>query len=121
MQEYVGKNRQCNVLPKELFDDLAKRLESGTLRAAVKLLPGNGNTTLIGDLTGLRRFVSGGEEYDVLSLVVAEPIRRRYSSAVPTQKRNVNRTCPFEAVSTIQIFGYGDNPNEFATVYSKVD
>ena len=119
MQEYVGENRQRNVMPAELFADLAERLKSGTLRVAVRLLPNNGNTTLIGDLTCLSRFVFGGKDYDVLSLVVAEPIRRSYSSAVPTQKRNVNRTCPLEAVSTIQIFGYGENKNKFATAYSR--
>ncbi|HIH13970.1 MAG TPA: hypothetical protein HA224_01820 [Nanoarchaeota archaeon] len=121
MQEYVEENGQRNALPTELFDDLVKRLESGTLRAAVKLLPNNGDTMLIGDLTGLRRFVFDGNDYDVLSLVVAEPIRRHYSRAAPVQTRNVNRTCPFEAVFTIQIFGYGEDKTKLAMVYSRAD
>ena len=108
MQEHIEENRQHSALPKELFDDLAKRLKSGPLRATVELSSYRSNTTLIGNLTDLWRSVLNGKDYDFLSLVVTFAWIKK-----------VYRTYPLEAVSTIQIFGYGENKDKFVTVYSR--
>ena len=119
MQKPTNTYESRNALPQELFDDLAKRLENGTLRTAVGLREDNGNTTMIGQLTGLTRFIFGGEAYDVLSLIVEEPTnKKRYSRIMPAQTKNVTRSCPLEAVARIQIFGY-NVPDKFAIVYER--